>query len=85
MNCHVDALANISSSIKSNQKQTMQIELLWRKSIAEEEGSQNLGINQESNSWIELIIQYIHSGTLPSDKFETRKIRIKGSNNGRLA
>ncbi|XP_015889412.3 uncharacterized protein LOC107424188 [Ziziphus jujuba] len=75
-NSHADALANIASSIKFDQKRTILIGYLPSKSIAEEE---NLSVHEQvdEESWMTPIIEYINNGIQPSDKSEARKLRIK--------
>ncbi|GJR00383.1 hypothetical protein Tco_0523367 [Tanacetum coccineum] len=74
-NKKVDTLSKISSTSFAHLSKQVLVEVLKEKSIQEEEVA--TVVEEEGPTWMTPIIEYLKDGTLPNDKKEARKLRIK--------
>ena len=74
-NSEPDSLAKAASEDNKTFQELELIEELAKPSI-EEEKVMNI---QEQAEWMKLIIQYLEHGTLPEDKLQAQKLRIKAA------
>nr|GEU88696.1 reverse transcriptase domain-containing protein [Tanacetum cinerariifolium] len=74
-NKKADALSKIASTSFAHISKQVLVEILKEKYIQEEEVA--IVVEDKGPTWMTLIIEYLKDGTLPSDRKEARKHRIK--------
>nr|GEV35675.1 reverse transcriptase domain-containing protein [Tanacetum cinerariifolium] len=74
-NKKADALSKIASTSFAHLSKQVLVEILKEKSIQEKE--MTTVVEEDETTWMTSIMKYLKEGTLPSDKKETRKLRIK--------
>ncbi|GKC46471.1 reverse transcriptase domain-containing protein [Tanacetum coccineum] len=70
-----DALSKIASTSFAHLSKQVLVEVLKEKSIQEKEVT--TVVEEDGPTWMTPITDYLHDGTLPDDKKEARKLRIK--------
>nr|GEV46702.1 reverse transcriptase domain-containing protein [Tanacetum cinerariifolium] len=70
-----DALSKIASTSFAHLSKQVLVEVLKDKSIKEKEVTTM--IKEDGPTWMTLIVDYLKEGTLPGDKKEARKLRLK--------
>ncbi|GJS67585.1 reverse transcriptase domain-containing protein [Tanacetum coccineum] len=70
-----DALSKIASTSFAHLSKQVLVEVLKEKSIQEQEVA--IVVEEERPTWMTLIMEYLKDGTLPDDKKEASKLRIK--------
>ncbi|GKB70347.1 reverse transcriptase domain-containing protein [Tanacetum coccineum] len=70
-----DALSKIASTSFAHLSKQVLVEVLKEKSIQEEEVA--IVVEEEGPTWMTPIMEYLKDGTLPDDKKEASKLRIK--------
>ncbi|GJX53128.1 reverse transcriptase domain-containing protein [Tanacetum coccineum] len=74
-NKKADALSKIASTSFAHLSKQVLVEVLKEKSIQEEEVA--TVVEEERPTWMTPIMEYLKDGTLPDDRKETSKLRIK--------
>ncbi|GJV36006.1 reverse transcriptase domain-containing protein [Tanacetum coccineum] len=74
-NKKADALSKIASTSFAHLSKQVLVEILKEKSIQEEEVT--IVVEEDGRTWMTPIIEYLKEGTLPDDKMEASKLRIK--------
>ncbi|GKC78511.1 reverse transcriptase domain-containing protein [Tanacetum coccineum] len=74
-NKKADALSKIASTSFAHLSKQVLVEILKEKSIQEKEVT--TVVEEDGPTWMTPIIEYLKEGTLPDDKKEARKLRIK--------
>ncbi|GJZ37581.1 reverse transcriptase domain-containing protein [Tanacetum coccineum] len=74
-NKKADALSKIASTSFAHLSKQVLVEILKEKSIHEEEVA--TVVEEEGTTWMTPIIEYLKDGTLPGDRKEASKLRIK--------
>ncbi|GKB90013.1 reverse transcriptase domain-containing protein [Tanacetum coccineum] len=74
-NKKADALSKIASTIFVHLSKQILVEVLKEKSIHEKEVA--TVVEEEGPTWMTPIVEYLRDGTLPDDKKEASKLRIK--------
>ncbi|XP_071740197.1 uncharacterized protein [Rutidosis leptorrhynchoides] len=74
MNKKVDALSKLAALTFNHFKKEIWVEEVKVKSI--EEGSVSVAVEEEEQSWMTPIIEFLNKGTLPIDSSEARKIKM---------
>nr|GEZ04132.1 reverse transcriptase domain-containing protein [Tanacetum cinerariifolium] len=74
-NKKVDALSKIASTSFVHLSKKVLVEILKEKSIKEKEVT--TVVEKDGPTWMTPIMEYLKEGTLPSDRTEERKLRIK--------
>ncbi|KAL6288531.1 hypothetical protein ACE6H2_006041 [Prunus campanulata] len=74
-NSHADALSRLASAIDDNVGRHVPIEILARRSTAEAE----IHAVRQDPSWMDPILAYLTSGTLPTDKIEAKTLRRRSA------
>ncbi|BFG25370.1 hypothetical protein CerSpe_116440 [Prunus speciosa] len=74
-NSHADALSRLASAIDDNVGRHVPIEILARRSTAETE----VHAVRQDPSWMDPILSYLTSGTLPIDKAEAKTLRRRSA------
>ncbi|GKD55595.1 reverse transcriptase domain-containing protein [Tanacetum coccineum] len=74
-NKKADALSKIASTSFAHLSKQVLVEILKEKSIQEEEVATI--VEEEGPTWMTLIMEYLKNGTLPDDRKEASKLRIK--------
>ncbi|XP_071714411.1 uncharacterized protein [Rutidosis leptorrhynchoides] len=75
LNKKADALSKLAALTFSHFKKEIWVEEVKVKSI--EEGSVSAVVEEEAQSWMTPIIEFLNKGTLPIDSSEARKIKMK--------
>ncbi|GJW61826.1 reverse transcriptase domain-containing protein [Tanacetum coccineum] len=79
-NKKVDALSKIASTSFAHLSKQVLVEILKEKSIQEKE--MTTVVEEDGLTWMTPIIEYLKEGTLPDDKKEASKLRIKAKQYG---
>nr|GEX07932.1 reverse transcriptase domain-containing protein [Tanacetum cinerariifolium] len=74
-NKKADALSKIASTSFAHLSKQVLVEILKDKSIKEKEVTTM--VEEDGPTWMTQIVEYLKEGTLPSDRKEARKLRIK--------
>ncbi|GJU77086.1 reverse transcriptase domain-containing protein [Tanacetum coccineum] len=74
-NKKADALSKIASTSFAHLSKQVLVEILIEKSIQEKEVA--IVVEEEGPKWMTPIVEYLRDGTLPDDKKEASKLRIK--------
>nr|GEW45917.1 reverse transcriptase domain-containing protein [Tanacetum cinerariifolium] len=74
-NKKADALNKIASTSFAHLSKQVRVEVLKDKSIKEKEVT--TVVEEDGPTWMTPIVEYLKEGTLPSDRKEARKLRIK--------
>nr|GEW27157.1 reverse transcriptase domain-containing protein [Tanacetum cinerariifolium] len=74
-NKKADALSKIASTSFAHLSKKVLVEILKEKSIKEKEVT--FVVEEDGPTWMKPIMEYLKEGTLPSDRKEARKLRIK--------
>ncbi|GKB07378.1 reverse transcriptase domain-containing protein [Tanacetum coccineum] len=74
-NKKADALSKIASTSFTHLSKQVLVEILKEKSI--QEGEVGTVVEEEGPTWMTLIVEYLKDGTLPGDRNEASKLRIK--------
>ncbi|XP_071695335.1 uncharacterized protein [Rutidosis leptorrhynchoides] len=74
-NKKADALSKLASLIYDHFTKMVMVEVLERKST--DEVTLMATITEEEDCWMSPFIQYLNEGTLPDDKLEARRIRMR--------
>nr|GEY39717.1 protein NYNRIN-like [Tanacetum cinerariifolium] len=74
-NKKADALSKIASTSFAHLSKQVLVEILKEKSIQEKEVA--TVVEEDGPTWMTQIMEYLKEGTLPSDRKEVRKLRIK--------
>ncbi|GJZ16616.1 reverse transcriptase domain-containing protein [Tanacetum coccineum] len=74
-NKKADALSKIASASFAHLSKQVLVEVLKEKSIQEKEVA--IVVEEEGPKWMTPIVEYLRDGTLPDDKKEASKLRIK--------
>ncbi|GKA86115.1 reverse transcriptase domain-containing protein [Tanacetum coccineum] len=74
-NKKADALSKIASTSFANLSKQVLVEILKKKSIQEEKVA--TVVEEEGPTWMTPIMEYLKNGTLPNDRKEASKLRIK--------
>ncbi|GKB89792.1 reverse transcriptase domain-containing protein [Tanacetum coccineum] len=74
-NKKADALSKIASTSFAHLSKQVLVEVLKKKSIQEKEVA--TVVEEEGPTWMTPIVEYLRDGTLPDDKKEASKLRIK--------
>ncbi|GJV81110.1 reverse transcriptase domain-containing protein [Tanacetum coccineum] len=74
-NKKADALSKIASTSFAHLSKQVLVEIIKEKSIHEEDVATI--VEEEGTTWMTLIIEYLKDGTLPGDRKEASKLRIK--------
>ncbi|GKA26010.1 reverse transcriptase domain-containing protein [Tanacetum coccineum] len=75
-NKKADALSKIASTSFAHLSKQVLVEILKEKSI--QEGEVVTVVEEEGPTWMTPIVEYLKDGTLPGDRNEASKLRIKG-------
>nr|GEV31516.1 reverse transcriptase domain-containing protein [Tanacetum cinerariifolium] len=74
-NKKADALSKIASTSFTHLSKQVLVKILKEKSIQEKEVT--IVVEEDGPTWITPIMEYLKEGTIPSDRNEARKLRIK--------
>nr|GEY42825.1 reverse transcriptase domain-containing protein [Tanacetum cinerariifolium] len=74
-NKKADAMSKIASTIFTHLSKRVLVEILKEKSIQEKDVT--TVVEKDRPTWMTPIMEYLKEGTLPSDRKEARKLRIK--------
>ncbi|GKC47511.1 reverse transcriptase domain-containing protein [Tanacetum coccineum] len=74
-NKKADALSKIASTSFAHLSKQVLVEVLQEKSIQEKEVT--TVVEEDGSTWMTLIMKYLKDGTLPGDRKEASKLRIK--------
>ncbi|GJU74797.1 reverse transcriptase domain-containing protein [Tanacetum coccineum] len=74
-NKKADALSKIASTSFAHLSKQVLVEVLTEKSIQEKEVT--IVVEEEGTTWMTPIVEYLKDGTLPGDRKEASKLRIK--------
>lgn len=77
-NSDVDVLRNLRSTIDSEYKQTILVEIFSHPSILDVKDI--CSMDQTNTDWMDSILLYIQNKTLPSNKLEARRVQRVTSN-----
>ncbi|VVA38912.1 PREDICTED: rve domain-containing, partial [Prunus dulcis] len=74
-NSHADTLARLASAINDRVGRRVPVEILTQPSMVTSE----VCVVRYENTWMSPIYAFLTNGTLPTDKFQTRKLRYRSA------